>query len=71
MKSKEEIRDIFYDYSMIMYDCYCKLWDICNLLPNVLDIDGNSPRKKELLEARDRLLQLHQRSMDFVNGDLM
>lgn len=71
MKSKEEIRDEFYEFSMKMYDCYSQLWDICGELPQVLDIDGNSPRKKELLEMREDFIQWHQDSMEHVNTDLL
>ncbi len=71
MKSKEEVRDLFCSYSEMMYDCYCKLFDLCNELPRVLDIDGNSPRKTEMLKMRDELLELHYNSMDLVNNDLI
>ena len=70
MKSREEVHDLFCEYSKMMYDCYCKLFDLYNDLPKVLDIDGNSPRKKELLDMRNELLQLHYDSMDYVNNSL-
>ena len=71
MKSKEEEREIFYQFSMLMYECYSKMWDLCCDLPKVLDIDGNSPRKKEMNDIRDELYQYHLDSMGYVNGELM
>lgn len=71
MKSKEEEREIFYQFSMLLYDCYSKLWDLCDELPRVIDIDDNSPRKKELQEIRDELYEFHLDSMNYVNGELM
>jgi hypothetical protein len=71
MKSKEEIRELLYQYSMLMYDCYSKVWDLCAELPHVIDIDGNSPRKAEMLQIRDELYQLHLDSMEYVNTDLL
>ena len=71
MVDKGTERDIVYEYSMLMYECYSKLWDLCCELPQVLDIDGNSPLKAELTRARDELLDLHRISMDYVNTDLL
>jgi len=70
-ENKEVLRQKTYSFGKTAYDVYVSLFELVNMLPKAIKIDGNAPRIQELINARDDMLQIHRDTYDSANKDLI